>query len=225
MNNETNLGLILKNGKVKTDSRKVAEVYEKEHRNVIKKIEAILAVVPEVQLNFEQIFYNDVYGREQPMYEMDRQGFSILVNKFTGDKALKFTYMYTKAFEEMTEHINNQPQIGQDPSLQSIMNQQHALFSQQMEMMEKRIAQLEEFKKPPLSKVVSFMSMKFDKPSVILVKKHLDGGTANIIYNDIYSRQYIENLVDDYHFKGEVTVTTDNLRTFEPRGRFSLVNL
>lgn len=36
---------------------------------------------------------------------MDRQGFSILVNKFTGTEALKFTYKYTKAFEEMSGEI------------------------------------------------------------------------------------------------------------------------
>lgn len=42
---------------------------------------------------------------------MDRQGFAMLVNKFTGDEATIFTYKYTKAFEEMENEIK---QLKQD---------------------------------------------------------------------------------------------------------------
>jgi phage regulator Rha-like protein len=39
------------------------------------------------------------------MFIMERQGFSMLINKFTGDEATLFTYRYTKAFEELAEEI------------------------------------------------------------------------------------------------------------------------
>lgn len=43
--------------------------------------------------------------KKRPMYKMDRQGFSMLVNKYNGDEATIFTYKYTKAFERMIELI------------------------------------------------------------------------------------------------------------------------
>ncbi|MBU3216676.1 Rha family transcriptional regulator [Clostridium estertheticum] len=56
--------------------------------------------------------YLDEQGKERPMYIMDRQGFAMLVNKFTGDEATIFTYKYTKAFEESGK--NSISQIGHE---------------------------------------------------------------------------------------------------------------
>lgn len=106
--NEINreFGLIEENGIVTTTSLKVAEVYGKEHKNVIAKIKGYIELIPELAgLNFKPSEYVDCTGRKLIMYEMDRQGFSMLVNKFTGDEATIFTYKYTKAFERMFELI------------------------------------------------------------------------------------------------------------------------
>lgn len=93
-------------GKIVTNSLKVAEKYKKEHKNVMAKIREFIELIPELgTLNFKPTYYLDEQGKSRPMYYMDRQGFSMLVNKFTGDEATLFTYRYTKAFEEMTEEI------------------------------------------------------------------------------------------------------------------------
>lgn len=109
------LGLFIKSDKILVSSRKVAEVYGKEHKNVLSKIRGFVKVIPELDgLNFKLVEYEDEKGELRPEYLMDRQGFSILVNKFTGDKALKFTYKYTLAFEQMTkelEKLQTQPQL------------------------------------------------------------------------------------------------------------------
>lgn len=100
-------GLVEENGMVTTTSLKVAEVYGKEHRNVTAKIRDFIEIVPELGvLNFKQSSYINEQGKEQPMFTMDRQGFSMLVNKFTGIEATKFTYKYTLAFERMIELIS-----------------------------------------------------------------------------------------------------------------------
>lgn len=97
-----NLGLIIKDSKVVVSSRDVATVYGKGHDNVLKKIDSFLEVVPELaDVNFNVSEYKDTSGKGNKEYLMDRQGFSILVNKFTGAEALKFTVEYTKAFENM----------------------------------------------------------------------------------------------------------------------------
>lgn len=100
-----NLGLIIKNEKVIVSSKNVAENYDKRHADVMRDIRNILEDVPQAQRNFAQSSYINKQNKEQPMYEMDRQGFSMLVMGFTGKKAKEFTYKYTLAFEQMTKEI------------------------------------------------------------------------------------------------------------------------
>ena len=93
-------------GTVTTNSLKVAEYYGKGHNDVMKKIRKFIELIPELgQGNFTQSSYINEQNKVQPMFIMDRQGFSMLVNKFTGDEATLFTYKYTKAFEKMIELI------------------------------------------------------------------------------------------------------------------------
>ncbi len=99
-------GLFYSEGKVTTTSLKVAEIYGKEHKNVIAKIREYIELIPDLgRLNFKQSSYINEQNKEQPMFNMDRQGFSMLVNKFTGDKATIFTYKYTMAFERLIELV------------------------------------------------------------------------------------------------------------------------
>ena len=100
-------GLEEESGVVTTTSLKVAEVYGKDHADVMKKIRHFIEVIPELNDgNFSLVEYKDGKGEMRPMYRMDRKGFAMLVNKFTGDKALIFTAKYTDAFERMIELIS-----------------------------------------------------------------------------------------------------------------------
>lgn len=100
-------GLEEESGEVTTTSLKVAEVYGKEHKDVMKKIRHFIEIIPELNGgNFALVDYVDAKGETRPMYRMDRKGFAMLVNKFTGDKALIFTAKYTDAFERMIELIS-----------------------------------------------------------------------------------------------------------------------
>ena len=105
INNE--FGLTCDNGVVTTTSLKVAEIYGKDHGDVLKKIRKFIELIPELgQGNFSESSYINEQNKEQPMFNMDRQGFSMLVNKFTGDEATIFTYKYTQAFERLVELVN-----------------------------------------------------------------------------------------------------------------------
>ena len=76
-------GLTYSEGKVTTTSLKVAEIYGKEHKDVLKKIRSFIELIPELNgLNFKLVDYVDAKGESRPMYSMDRQGFSMLGNKF-----------------------------------------------------------------------------------------------------------------------------------------------
>ena len=103
-------------GKVVTNSLKVAEYYGKEHKDVLKKIRGFIELIPALvnEGNFTPVKYMDAKGENRPMFTMNRQGFSMLVNKFTGDDATIFTYKYTKAFEEMAEELEHRRQVSID---------------------------------------------------------------------------------------------------------------
>lgn len=106
---EQEFGLVVnEEGKIVTSSLKVAEYYGKDHADVLKKIRKFIDLIPELgDGNFSESYYLNDQNKRQPMYIMDRQGFSMLVNKFTGDEATLFTYKYTKAFEQMAEELEN----------------------------------------------------------------------------------------------------------------------
>ena len=89
--------------KLITTSLKVAEVFEKEHKNVLQSIENLVA--DNSAANFFQLTTYKNRGKEYPMYEMDRDGFSLLVMGFTGEKALQWKIKYIEAFNKMESEL------------------------------------------------------------------------------------------------------------------------
>lgn len=90
-----------------TTSRIVAEIFNKEHSDVLKSIENLKEGIGKssdtyfilVNRKNEQ---NKQYYKE---YEMTRDGFSLLVMGFTGEKALKFKIDFIKAFNAMESEL------------------------------------------------------------------------------------------------------------------------
>lgn len=86
-----------------TTSLKVAEHFEKEHKNVLQAIENLMA--ENSAANFFTLTTYKSRGKEYPMYEMDRDGFSLLAMGFTGEKALRWKLDYIKAFNAMEKEL------------------------------------------------------------------------------------------------------------------------
>ena len=92
----------LHDGKPVTTSRAVAEIFGKEHRNVLRDIDALLAAEPACLLNFEQTPYVEPStGRTYRMFEITRDGFTLLAMGFTGPQALKWKLAYIEAFNRL----------------------------------------------------------------------------------------------------------------------------
>ena len=89
--------------KLITTSLKVAEVFEKEHKNVLQSIENLVADNSAAKF-FRLTTYKN-RGKEYPMYETDRDGFSLLVMGFTGEKALQWKIKYIEAFNQMESEL------------------------------------------------------------------------------------------------------------------------
>lgn len=119
------------------DSRTVAEVFDKEHKNVIQAIEKLKKNLENIKAEnsaltenadnsgknqsaensadynkdidflFIPAVYKDSKGRRQKCYNMNRKGFTLLTFGFTGEKALKFQTEYITRFDEMEELIRD----------------------------------------------------------------------------------------------------------------------
>ncbi|EIA46564.1 putative antirepressor, Rha family protein [Campylobacter coli 2553] len=72
----------------------VAKVFGKRHDNVLADIKLILNDLRE--------------SRKMPIYNLTRDGFSLLAMGFTGKKALRFKIAFINAFNEMERIIKNQ---------------------------------------------------------------------------------------------------------------------
>lgn len=88
-----------------TTSRDVAEVFGKEHKNVLRDIETLQCSEDFRKLNFEPTSYTDSWNKKQKEYIMTRDGFTLLVMGYTGEKAMQFKEAYIKAFNEMEKEL------------------------------------------------------------------------------------------------------------------------
>jgi len=100
------LGLTEQDGRVIVSSRDIARVFEKRHDNVIRDIRNIIGNDPKWGLlNFEESNYINEQNHIQPSYVLNRDGFTILVMGYTGEKAMSFKKAYIAAFHEMEHRL------------------------------------------------------------------------------------------------------------------------
>lgn len=100
------------------NSRDVAANFGKEHTSVLKAIKGesrggvhIPGLIDEILDSGNppaKYFIGTTYesrGKQYPQYEMTRDGFSLLVMGFTGEKALQWKLKYIAAFNEMESEL------------------------------------------------------------------------------------------------------------------------
>ena len=100
--------VFVENDRPVTDSLTVADVFGREHRNVLRDIQQILEMVePEWGvLNFEQTPYVHPQNHQTyTKYIMSEDGFTILVMGYTGKDAMQFKVNYIQAFRRMQEEL------------------------------------------------------------------------------------------------------------------------
>lgn len=90
-----------------TDSVKVAQVFGKMHKNIMKSIRNIMGSAQNLANEhwFAETTYTDAQGKRQPMFLMNRDGFSLLTMSLTGEKAMAFKVAFINAFNKMEETI------------------------------------------------------------------------------------------------------------------------
>lgn len=125
----------------KLDSREVAEMVGKEHKNIIRDIRGYLEEFS--QLNFEpsDFFCESTYkrrGKEYPCYLITKEGCEFIAHKLTGVKGTEFTAKYIKRFHEMENIIKEHVPQGKELLALAVLEAQKTI--------EEQTAQIEEMK-------------------------------------------------------------------------------
>lgn len=111
MNELVNVNVRIENEQMITDSRNVADVFGKRHDHILRDVEYLKKDLP----NFGEMFFEgtmpDSYGREQKVYFMNRDGFTLLAMGFTGSEALQWKLKYIEAFNNLKEFYNSPEQV------------------------------------------------------------------------------------------------------------------
>lgn len=83
----------------------IAETFGKEHKNVLRDIRELECSDEFNRLNFELTSYIDARNRKQDMYYITRDGFTLLVMGYTGEKAMRFKEAYIRQFNAMEKAL------------------------------------------------------------------------------------------------------------------------
>ena len=177
--------VIMKDQQAVTSSLQVAEVFEKEHKNVLRDI----STLDLDRLNFEQMFLEgtepDSYGRDRKVIYMNRDGFTLLAMGFTGKKALEFKLKYIEAFNQMEAQIKIDTK-NLSPELQMFKGLFDSLAKQ--ELATNKI----EAKVDNISEIVALNTTDWRKDSRALINKSAQAQGGYGAYKEIQNAIYTE---------------------------------
>lgn len=126
-----------------TDSLKVAQVFGRLHKNVIRSIREIImsANLLANHQAFCETSYQDTQGKEQPLFLMTREGFCALVMRWNGERANQFKMAFVELFTKMEQAIQQmQPTT---PAIPQTFAEALRLAANQAEQIEAQQKQLE----------------------------------------------------------------------------------
>lgn len=102
------------NGQQVIDSREVAEMVEKNHKELLHDIRRYIDIMEKSkEVSQRKITPSDFFiessfenrGKEYPCYLITKKGCDMIANKLTGEKGILFTASYVSAFEEMQAQL------------------------------------------------------------------------------------------------------------------------
>ena len=136
--------VIMKSKQALTTSLKVAEKFKKNHKDVMKSIRNLTAQNCAVKNMFVESTYVNSRGQEQPMYYMNRDGFTLLAMGFTGKEAVKFKLEYIEAFNKMENFIREQ-ELPRTPEEKLALTMEAAIhLDKRVSKIEKTVADIKE---------------------------------------------------------------------------------
>jgi Rha family phage regulatory protein len=104
---EKDYGVITLDGVAVVNSRKIAEIFHREHKTVLEAIRSCECSAGFRQQNLLPSSYKNEQGKKQPEYLLTKNGFALIVMGFTGRKAIAFKEAYINRFDQMEQFIKS----------------------------------------------------------------------------------------------------------------------
>lgn len=124
------------------DSREVAEMIGKEHKELLRDIRRYVEQLGESKIALTDFFAESTYTTDQnktmPCYTVTRKGCEFIANKLTGVKGTEFTAKYINRFHSMEETIQTGLLQNLSPELQAII-----MHDRKIQVVETRMDKLE----------------------------------------------------------------------------------
>lgn len=129
-------------------SLEVAEMVGRRHDHVLADIRQIISDLGEpksggssetIDINtfFVESTYRSAQNKELPCYLVTKQGCEVFGNRMTGAKGTQFTVGYVGRFNQMEQHIKQQPDISNlSPELQMFNQMFQAVANQEQKLLE-----------------------------------------------------------------------------------------
>ena len=186
----TNL-VIMKDQQAVTTSLQVAESFGKEHRAVLKAIDDLKEGLAQ---KYADLFWEDTYvhpQNKQPyrIVFMNRDGFTLAALGFNNtQKVLDFKLKYIEAFNQMEDHIKQQPQIPDTPrglALLALAANEEA--SKRLDDIDTRLVDIEENKLITTEDKGTIDRAVQKKVFQICRDQHLGQGAKSMLFQDLGS--------------------------------------
>ena len=90
-------------------SIEVAEMVEKEHKNLMRDVRSYMTELAELKIEpgnfFKESTYKDANNQSRPCYNVTKKGCEFIAHKLTGLKGTEFTAKYINRFHDMEDTI------------------------------------------------------------------------------------------------------------------------
>lgn len=166
------------------DSREVARLVERNHKDLLRDIRGYVKIMEESNERkiapvdfFIPSTYQDGKGETRPCYLITKKGCDMVANKMTGEKGVLFTATYVSAFEKMREQAQAAFQSPASKELKAIF-----MLDNRTVQHEQRIAALED------SMVVDYGQQRTLTTQVNTVVVNALGGLDSPAYHDKHVR-------------------------------------
>ena len=122
----------------KLDSREVAEMTGKQHKNLMRDIKGYVGELNQLKIEpvnfFNESTYLDTKGETRPCYLVTKKGCEFIAHKLTGIKGTEFTAKYIDRFHQMEEVIQNHVPQGQELIALAVLEANKLLEEQRVQI-------------------------------------------------------------------------------------------
>lgn len=157
--------VFINNDKVVTDSLVIAEVFGKEHRNVVRDIENQIKKLIEAgeaewgTLNFEQTQYQQPQNKNLYIkYNLTEEAFTIVAMSYVTPSAMKMKVRFIEEFKRMREYISEQQKPKSQLEIMQMQIEQMIKQERELQELKEKTAVLEEKQ----DSIVSILSLNND---------------------------------------------------------------